>query len=150
VQRIGNTPRRAPRAALLAVAALLAAPLIALGVAAPAWASDTGEIYAAVNSDRAANGLGPLSANGSLASVAQSWAQQMAASQTMSHNPNVAAQVPAGWSRVGENVAHGFASGAATEVGWMNSAGHRANILGDYTAVGVGWVVDGNGSTWAV
>jgi uncharacterized protein YkwD len=43
-----------------------------------------------------------------------------------------------GWS-AGENIAIGYASAAATMDGWMNSPGHRANILQPaFTHLGVG------------
>jgi uncharacterized protein YkwD len=39
----------------------------------------------------------------------------------------------------GENIAMGYVTAEATMVGWMNSPGHRANILkSDYTHLGVG------------
>ena len=44
----------------------------------------------------------------------------------------------------GENIAMGYATPAAVVAGWMNSAGHRANILNSsYTKIGVGYVADG-------
>ena len=131
---------RIVRTVRIGIIAAIAGAALSVGVAVPAFASDAGDIYGITNSNRAASGLGGLKANGSLAGVAQAWANQMAASQTMSHNPNVAGQVPRGWQAVGENVATGFPSGAATMQGWMNSAGHRQNILNcasDVIGVGV-------------
>lgn len=134
----------------LVVASLVAVGL-AVGSAVPAFASESGSILAATNSARAANGLAGLNSNGSLNAVAQAWAQHMADAQSMTHNPNVLVQIPSGWGAAGENVAMGFADGAATVAGWMNSAGHRANILnGLFNSIGVGWVVDSNGVSWAV
>jgi uncharacterized protein YkwD len=47
--------------------------------------------------------------------------------------------VPNPYAWIGENIAHGYTSAAAVMNGWMNSAGHRANILDpDYTHIGVG------------
>jgi uncharacterized protein YkwD len=44
------------------------------------------------------------------------------------------------FSTMGENIAEGFADAPSTCLGWMNSAGHRANILsGNFDAIGVGW-----------
>jgi uncharacterized protein YkwD len=44
-----------------------------------------------------------------------------------------------GLSYAGENVAYGYDSGAAVVRAWMNSSGHRANILnGHYRAMGIG------------
>ena len=45
----------------------------------------------------------------------------------------------------GENIAMGYAAPAAVVAGWMNSEGHRANILSSaYTKIGVGYVADGH------
>lgn len=124
---------------------------LAVGFAIPAFASESGSILAATNSARSANGLGALSESGSLTAVAQAWAQHMADTQAMGHNPNLLVQIPSGWGAAGENVGEGFADGAATVTAWMNSAGHRANILNSlYNEIGVGWAVDGNGVSWAV
>ena len=47
----------------------------------------------------------------------------------------------------GENIAYGFTSAAAVMAGWMNSAGHRANILGtNFTEIGVSVRADANGA----
>lgn len=129
--------------------AIAAGILIAVGVSAPAFANG-GEIYPGTNSARASAGLGALRLNGSLNSVAQNWANQMAANQSMVHNPAVASQVPGGWQAVGENIGTGYPSGAATLDAWLESPPHRTNIMGNYTDIGVGWTVDGNGVSWAV
>ena len=45
----------------------------------------------------------------------------------------------------GENIAMGYATPQAVVNGWMNSSGHRANILSaSYTQIGVGYVAQGN------
>ena len=45
----------------------------------------------------------------------------------------------------GENIAYGYATPEAVVTAWMNSDGHRANILnGSYTRLGVGYVADGH------
>ena len=45
----------------------------------------------------------------------------------------------------GENIAKGYASPEAVVNAWMNSPGHRANILNStYTHIGVGYVPSGN------
>lgn len=47
-------------------------------------------------------------------------------------------------SSAGENVAYGYTTAKDVMNGWMNSSGHRANILGGYTKIGIGCVyVDG-------
>ena len=45
----------------------------------------------------------------------------------------------------GENIAMGYPTAEAVVDGWMNSEGHRANILNaSFTEIGVGYVADGN------
>ena len=48
-------------------------------------------------------------------------------------------------TEAGENIAMGYAAPAAVVAGWMNSEGHRANILNSaYIKIGVGYVADGH------
>ena len=44
-----------------------------------------------------------------------------------------------GYWTLGENIAWGYRSPSSVMQGWMESAGHRSNILGDYTEIGVGY-----------
>lgn len=103
-----------------------------------------------VNDRRAEQGEGGLRVDGELQALAEAWAYQMAADQEMRHNPNLSEQMPGGYYAWGENVAYGF-DPAAINQAWWESDGHRANMLnGDYTAIGVGFVVDESGDYWAV
>ena len=81
--------------------------------------------------------------------VAADWAVTMAANGSMAHNPDYASQIPGGWTAAGENVAQGHPTGAAMHTGWMGSSGHRANILGNYTDIGIAFLSAG-GTTWGV
>jgi uncharacterized protein YkwD len=85
------------------------------------------------NAARAANGLGGLSWNGTLASRSCSWATHLATlNGDLAHSSN-----GGGFSWWGENVAYGYGSAAAVVDGWMGSPGHRANILKpQYTMMG--------------
>lgn len=85
------------------------------------------------NAARAANGLPGLGWNGTLASRSCSWAAHLAAvNGDLAHSGN-----GGGFSGWGENVAYGYGSAAAVVDGWMNSPGHRANILKpQYTVMG--------------
>jgi len=50
-----------------------------------------------------------------------------------------------GWSRLGENVAAGYPTTAAVMTGWMNSTGHRQNLLDPrFTHLGVGQATNGS------
>lgn len=67
-------------------------------------------------------------------------AKAMAASRSMYHQELGPIMKRCGLRSVGENVAYGYRSGrAVVKDGWMNSPGHRANILnGDFTLMGIG------------
>ena len=132
------------------LATLLLATIALLVPALPASAAEADTIYSLLNDARAANGQNALARNSSLDQVAAAWAGQLAAAGVLSHNPNYPSQIPAGWSEAGENVARGQQNATEMHLAWMNSAGHRANILGNYTDVGVAWLTDASGMTWGV
>nr|WP_325219478.1 CAP domain-containing protein [uncultured Oscillibacter sp.] len=104
-----------------------------------------------VNAARAQNGKAPLTLNDSLSDVAQLRADEIV--QSFSHTrPNgtscFTALKEAGISyrTTGENIAAGQGSPASVMDSWMNSEGHRANILnGDFTSIGIGYVKAGSG-----
>ena len=53
-------------------------------------------------------------------------------------------------TRAGENIAYGQSSPAAVVQAWMNSSGHRANILSrDFTTIGVGYTVVNGTACWS-
>ena len=97
-----------------------------------------------MNNERKAAGLGAVSSSGTLASIAAAHSADQAAHGTMSHTGSDGSTLGQLLSRGGfrasgyaENVAAGYGSADAVMTGWMNSAGHRANVLGNYTQVGV-------------
>jgi hypothetical protein len=134
--------------ATIAVAILVGFGLTSVGVTS-ASASEADTIAALVNQARASAGLPGLIHNPSMDSVALQWANQMGAANSMTHNPDYSTQIPSGWSRAGENVAMGQPTPSEMHTAWMNSAGHRANILGDFTDIGIAFVTV-NGTTWGV
>ena len=145
---IGGASRVRGMVASILVGVLTIVGLTSIGVMSAA-AADSDTIASLVNQARAANGQAGLLRNGQLDAVAVGWANQMAANGAMAHNPNLVSQVPAGWSALGENVAQGQPSAPAMHTAWMNSPGHRANILGDFTDIGVAFVAAA-GTTWGV
>jgi len=100
-----------------------------------------------INSVRSSNGLAGLSSNGSLNSRARDWAKSMADSNKLAHS-SLGNLVPP-WSGAGENVGKG---GSVSSIfnSLTGSSGHLANMLGNYTDVGVGVWVDDNGTLWTV
>ncbi|WP_328896597.1 CAP domain-containing protein [Streptomyces sp. NBC_00236] len=122
---------------------------------APAAATSAqAAVLALVNQERSKVGCSPVTASSSLASLAQSFSDDMAARGFFDHtDPD--GQSP--WDRAakagvtglgGENIARGQADAEAVMEAWMNSEGHRANILNcDYKTLGVG-VHFGSGGPW--
>jgi hypothetical protein len=134
-------------AALAVVVALLA---VALGGAmgAPASADAEGDFVARINDERAGRGIGTLTVDAELTSIARRWSGKMAANQQLAHNPNLAKEVTQDWEKLAENVGYGGDVGSIHDA-FMNSSAHRANILDPaLTHVGVGVVVDGSGQLW--
>ncbi len=119
------------RVALLVLATLLPASLLS----APADSAPSPEstyaqqAFAASNNNRTSRGLSALSANSCLKQFASAQAQRMASQDRLYHQPLQPIINRCRLSFVGENVAYGYPSGTAVVAGWMNSAGHRANIL---------------------
>ncbi|MDX2272677.1 MAG: CAP domain-containing protein [Cyanobacteriota bacterium] len=105
------------------------------------------EVVNLTNQERQKAGLAPLTVQSSLTQAAQSHAQDMALKDYFSHtgkdgsSPATRAQragYPSGY--VGENIAAGYTTPQAVVQGWMNSSGHRANILNpNYKHIGVGY-----------
>ncbi len=109
------------------------------------------EILRATNAERVANGLHPLSACARLQTAARGHSRRMDEGQFRAHDdPGTGTSGvdriratgyldSAGSWRVGENIGWGFRTGAEAVTWWMNSPGHRANILqSDFTHLGVG------------
>ncbi|MGW0844011.1 CAP domain-containing protein [Streptomyces sp. NPDC002787] len=107
-----------------------------------------------VNEERAKAGCSPVAANSDLAKLAEAFSEDMALRGFFDHtNPD--GQDP--WDRAtalgiiglgGENIARGQATAEAVMEAWMNSPGHRANILNcDFKTLGVG-VHMGDGGPW--
>lgn len=115
------------------------------------------QVVAIMNQERSAAGIGGISQNASLDAVAQIRAQEIVAS--FSHTrPNgsscftVLDENGIAYMTAGENIAAGYGTPADVMNGWMNSEGHRANILnGSFGQVGIGYYTDPNsvyGTFW--
>lgn len=99
------------------------------------------------NAFRAQHGLPPLLPMSALDVIATRWSKQMASVGVMSHNPTYWNQYPAGKRMGGENVAFGFPVGQVVAA-WSKSPPHRANLLGDFNRIGIGYAVDRDGVPW--
>ena len=120
-----------------------------------AQASIEGTIVALANEARAAAGVGALQRHSGLDGVARGWSEHLASGGlALAHNPSYSAQIPGGWSAAGENVGwideggrySADAVAQAVHRGWMDSEGHRVNLLNPaFTHLGVGVVHGPNG-----
>ncbi|MEU9031284.1 CAP domain-containing protein [Streptomyces sp. NPDC048383] len=120
------------------------------GTGAPADAqAPTGaaaEVLALVNKERAAVGCPVLTVNEKLTKAAQDHSADMAAHSNMSHTGSDGSDpgqriTRAGyqWRTYGENVAYGYDTAAKVMEGWMNSPGHKRNILDcSFKEIGIG------------
>lgn len=123
--------------------------------ASPASPGLKDQVLRLVNEERGKAGCSPVTADPKLGTAAQLHSDDMAARDFFDHtNPDGQGPQPridaAGyrWSSWGENIARGQADAAAVMKSWMNSPGHRANILNcAFTDLGVG-VHLGSGGPW--
>ncbi|MEN3359724.1 MAG: hypothetical protein V7637_3706 [Mycobacteriales bacterium] len=112
-------------------------------------------VVALTNAQRRLHGCPALTVNATLTRVAQAHTSDMATHNYFSHYSRSGASpadrmTAAGyrWSRAAENIAAGQTTADAAVVAWMNSPGHRANILNcRLTQIGVGYAVN-NASTY--
>lgn len=110
------------------------------------------EVIRLVNEIRVQNGLPTLTHNWELSRVARYKSQDMKDNNYFSHTSPVYGSpfqmiknFGIRYRSAGENIAKGYASPQAVVNGWMNSSGHRANILNaSFTQIGVGYVAGGN------
>ena len=110
------------------------------------------EVIRLVNEVRRENGLKALTANWELSRVARYKSQDMLNKGCFSHTSptygtpfQMIKAFGLSFRTAGENIARGYPTPQAVVNGWMNSSGHRANILNaSYTQIGVGYVAQGN------
>ena len=110
------------------------------------------QVVELVNEQRAANGLAPLKLSSELSRVARAKSQDMHDRNYFSHTSptygspfDMMKAFGISYRTAGENIAKGYSTPAAVVNAWMNSPGHRANILNSsYTTIGVGYVADGH------
>lgn len=139
---------------------LLPVTLLALGAcgAAPppddAWVD---EMLGAVNAQRAAAGAPPLQLCATLQAAAQGHSEYQASVGRMSHTGRNGSSMSqradgsgyAGWNALAENVAAGSPDVGSVMSGWMNSSGHRKNLLSaTYVHVGFGLARSSDGTPY--
>ena len=102
------------------------------------------QLLDAHNLERKKNGKPPLRINLALQAFSQAHADTMARNGIMSHDTagdgsfgSRINKLGYSYSNAGENVAWNQQSVVQVMVSWMNSSGHRANILGNFTECGL-------------
>jgi uncharacterized protein YkwD len=115
------------------------------------------QVVALTNAERLGKGCKALTVDATLTAVAQDHSEDMAKRNFFDHN-NPDGKSPfdrmsaAGYKygMAAENIAAGYRSPADVVKGWMNSSGHRANILNcGVTEIGVGYAAGGtHGMYW--
>lgn len=121
-------------------------------------AGQKAQVVSLVNKERAAAGLKSLTSDSQIAAVAQKKAEDMAKNGYFSHTSptygsafDMLKAAGISYRSAGENIAKGQKTAQVVMNGWMNSSGHRANILSSsYTKIGVGYAVDAKGTPYWV
>lgn len=114
------------------------------------------EVIRLTNVERTKNGLKPLTENWELSRVARYKSEDMAKNGYFSHTSptygspfTMMQNFGIKYTAAGENIAYGQRTAQEVVNGWMNSPGHRANILNaNYTQIGVGYAVNSKGTPY--
>ncbi|GGT71636.1 CAP domain-containing protein [Actinomadura citrea] len=114
------------------------------------------QVVSLTNAERAKNGCGALTVDSRLQAAAQGHSDDMVARDFFDHTDpsgkNPGDRITAAgyrWSTYGENIAYGQRTPAAVMSAWMNSSGHRANILNcRFKNIGVGVTLKSGTPYW--
>ena len=114
------------------------------------------EVVRLINIQRTSRGIPALTVNWQLARVARYKSQDMVNKNYFSHTSptygspfTMMQNFGLKFSAAGENIAYGQSSAQAVVTAWMNSPGHRANILSSaYTQTGVGAAKTADGTLY--
>ncbi|WP_405114569.1 CAP domain-containing protein [Paenibacillus sp. FSL K6-1217] len=140
------TAKPAPAPVATAKPAVTPAPTAVAAVGNNA-SSYTQQVVALVNKERAAAGLAPVSALDSLNKVAAAKASDMRTNKYFSHTSptygspfDMMSAFGITYKAAGENIAMGQKTPQEVMTAWMNSPGHKANILSaNFNYIGVGF-----------
>ena len=113
--------------------------------------AEESELINLINAERASHGLGPVRMSNVLMQVARAHSQDMIDRDFFDHvNPDGWGprdrldNAGYNWMTYGENIGAGYSSAELMSNGWMNSSGHRANMLNtEVTEIGVAYVAGG-------
>ena len=142
-------------AMLIVVVSLCSSPAHSgalLGAPPPFTSTVATDVVTLTNVERTRKGRASLRANARLMHAAQIQAEQMARAGQLAHvlpnapYPSAGDRLAAAdyrWQTYGENVALGQSSAKKALDSWMDSRGHRTNILNpDFTEIGAGYAID--------
>lgn len=108
----------------------------------PRLAAFEAEVLRLTNAFRREHDLDPLKNDMRLNDAAEDWSRKMARRDVFEHSdgPSQVEKQGYDWSHWGENIAAGYTTPRAVVQGWINSPGHRANLLSDeFTEIGIGY-----------
>lgn len=116
------------------------------------------EVLKIVNQERQKQGLEPLVISAKLTDIANKKAQDMADNGYFDHTSptygspfDMLKRFGVQYTAAGENIAAGQKNATEVMDSWMNSSGHRANILNaNYEQIGIGYVEGGRWGTYWV
>lgn len=109
------------------------------------------EIFDLCNSARVREGLTPFTWSKKAATASRNHSVDMMKNNYFSHT-SLSGSTPAtrmthagiSWRNVGENIIAGYKDGISANNGWLNSSGHRSNMFGNFTHLGVGGITGGS------
>jgi hypothetical protein len=143
------------RAFLVLSPVVLVALTIGAAETSPPLSQMEKEIIDATNQKRQEHGLEALGSDPTLMTAARQHAQNMARQKTLSHEldgksmQDRVKELDYKYLAIAENVAFNQPDAKSVVEGWMNSPGHRANILNkNYTQIGVGAAPDDEGQQY--
>ncbi len=141
------SPLRHLRFAVVAAACAMVLAVTVPIQSASADGNTSSDYVARINALRASVGVQPLAVDAQLTGLAQGWAQHMASTGVLSHSV-LTAGITESWAKLGENVGVGPDNPTVWNA-FLHSAEHYANLVDpSFNRVGVGVVVDGNGTEW--
>lgn len=159
-----QSARRPRRTSRLVAYSMSAAMLLPLGLTRsctpppppPPPSSGAAQCVTITNNERAARGLPALAVHPALETAALNHSRDQANRNKMTHTGSDGSNPGTRISRAGysarawaENVAYGYNSCSAVMSGWMNSAGHKANILNKSVVhIGVASAASSNGTLY--
>jgi uncharacterized YkwD family protein len=109
-----------------------------------------------VNVERQKSGLQPLTLDSEISNVARTKSKDMADNNYFAHQSptygsagDMLTKFGIRWSAWGENIASGQRTPESVVTAWMNSEGHRANIMSpNFSRIGVGYVANSGGTPY--